>query len=95
MAWSPDETELLVNLQENNGLLRVEVATATSLSVASYDVKDRSRVPVDLIEDGKCELKTYESLFAMRNPDIISTIRYNGESFAVALTMISQRFWQY
>ena len=83
MAWNPDETELLVNLQENNGLIRIDVATATPLSVASYGIKDHSKIPIDLLEDGKCVLKTYESLFAMRNPDIISTIRYNGKTYVV------------
>jgi hypothetical protein len=85
MAWSdPDESELLVNLQENNGLMRIDVATSRPLAVASYGLKDHSKVPVDInADDNTCNRRTYDSLFAMRNPDTISTVRYNGKIYVI------------
>lgn len=86
LAWNgPEETELFVNMQENNGLMRIDVATAKVLSVASYGLKDHSRVPIDInSKDGTCALRTYESLFALLNPDAISTLRYNGHTYVVS-----------
>ena len=85
MAWSgPDESELLVNLQENNGLMRIDVATSKPLSVASYGLKDYSEVSVDInANDKTCVTRTYESLFAMRNPDSIATVRYNDKVYVI------------
>ena len=82
LAWNgPDETELLVNLQENNGLLRINMTDYRPVAVAGYGLKDHSVVPVDIQEDGECNLKTYGSLFSLRNPDAIQSIRYNGKHY--------------
>ena len=85
LAWGgPDETELLVNLQENNGLLRINVPENRVSAAASYGLRDHSVVPVDINdEDGKCILKTYKDLFALRSPDTISTIKYNDRKYAI------------
>uniref|UniRef100_A0A6U2Y7X6 Alkaline phosphatase n=1 Tax=Entomoneis paludosa TaxID=265537 RepID=A0A6U2Y7X6_9STRA len=63
--------------------MRINVTSGKPLSVASYGLKDHSRIPVDILEDGTCDLRTYDSLFAMRNPDTISTIRYNDKTYVV------------
>ena len=82
LAWNgPDETELLVNLQENNGLLRINMTDFRPVAVAGYGLKDHSVVPIDIKEDGECTLKTYGSLFSMRNPDTIQSLRYNGKYY--------------
>ena len=85
LAWSgPDDSELLVNLQENNGLLRINATTATATALVSYGVKDHSIVPVDINNSDKtCNLKTYQDLFAMRNPDTIATLRFNDKQYVV------------
>ena len=70
LAWSGDnDEELLVNLQENNGLVRINATSGTPTAVASYGVKDHSIVPVDINKKDKtCDMKTYQHVFAMRNP---------------------------
>jgi hypothetical protein len=85
LAWnSPDETELLVNMQDNNGILRINMTDFSPVSVAGYGLKDHGVVPIDLDDsDGSCNLKTYRSLFAMRNPDSVRAIQYNGKSYVV------------
>ena len=83
LAWaSPDETELLVNLQINNGLLRIDVNSNRALALAGYGLKDHSSIPIDIDSSDKdCNLKTYANLFALRNPDSIRTLRYNGKQY--------------
>lgn len=85
LAWSgPDEQELLVNLQENNGLLRINVTENRVVGVVSYGLKDHSVIPVDINDkDGECNLKTYSDLFALREPDGISTIKYNDRTYVI------------
>lgn len=84
LAWNdPSETELLVNLQENNGLLRINMTDLTPVAVAGYGLRDHSRIPVDLVADGGCDLKTYPGVFAMLNPDGFSAIRYGSKTYIV------------
>ena len=83
LAWNgPSESELLVNLQENNGLLRINMTDLTPVAVAGYGLKDHSMIPVDIqTEDKTCDLQKYPSLFAMRNPDAIQTVKYNDKYY--------------
>ena len=84
LAWNgPEETELLVNLQENNGLLRINMTDFTAIAVVGYGLKDFGEIPIDVNENDKaCNLKTHPSLFGMRNPDTIATVKY-GEKYYV------------
>ena len=84
LAWGPDEKELLVNMQQNNGLLRINMTDLSPVAVAGYGMKDHSFVPVDInANDGDCKLKTYPSLFAMRNPDQIASLKYNDKNYVI------------
>lgn len=83
MAWTgPDEKEVLLNLQTNNGLLRVDIEANRIVAAVGYGLKDHGVVPVDIdSSDGTCNLKTYPDLFAMRSPDTISTLLYNNRRY--------------
>ena len=85
LAWNgPEETELLVNMQKNNGLLRINMTDYSPVAVAGYGLKDHNVVPVDLNDsDGDCILKTYPSVFAMRNPDGFQTLKYNDKFYVI------------
>jgi hypothetical protein len=85
LAWSGDnDEELLVNLQENNGLIRIDAQTATATAAVGYGVKDHSIVPIDINKHDKtCDLKTYKHLFSMKNPDTIATLRYNDKKYVI------------
>jgi len=93
IAWSgPDESELLVNLQQNNGMIRVDMATNQAVAAASYGLKDHNVVPVDINKNDKaCLLQTYPNLFAMRNPDRITTLRQNKNSISLRPTKATRR----
>jgi hypothetical protein len=70
LAWNgPSKSELLVNLQGNNGLLRTNMTNLTAVAVMGYGLKDHSVVPI------QCRLKRCPSLFAMRNLDTIQTLK--------------------
>lgn len=84
LTWnSPDETELLVNMQANNGMLRINMTDFSPVSVAGYGLIDHNVVPLDLEADGRCSLRTYKSVFAMRNPDTVRAVLYNGKSYII------------
>ena len=102
IAWSGNnDEELLVNLQENNGLIRINVTSITAdvtsgdgggssttgtaqAAIVSYGVKDHNIVPIDINKSDKdCNLKTYKHLFSMRNPDTITTLRYNDKKYVI------------
>jgi len=85
LAWAnPEETELLVNLQINNGLLRIDVRANKALALAGYGLKDHAEAPIDIDSSDKaCVPKTYPNLFALRSPDSIRTIRYNGKLYVL------------
>lgn len=83
IAWgNAEETELLVNMQINNGLLRIDANEVKVLDVAGYGLKDHAEVPLDINpQDKTCDLRTYDHVFSMRNPDGITTLRYNGKIY--------------
>ena len=83
LAWNgPEETELLVNLQQNNGLIRIDVANNRALALAGYGLKDHGQVPIDInSDDGICDFRTYPGLFSLRSPDTVNTLRYNGKLY--------------
>lgn len=93
LAWSsPDETELLVNLQKNNGLIRVDVVNDKVTALAGYGLKDHGEVPVDINPNDKtCNLKLYPNLFALRAPDSIATFQYNGRKYVVTANEGSEK----
>lgn len=85
MTWAnKEETELIVNLQVNNGLLRVDVVNDKAISLAGYGLKDHGEIPIDInSKDKACNGKTYANLFSMRNPDSIRVIQYNGKRYVL------------
>ena len=85
LAWAnKDETEIAVNMQINNGLIRINATDSSILDVAGYGLKDHSTVPLDLNpSDKKCNLRTYENLFSMRNPDGFVTFEYNNQVYVL------------
>ena len=81
MAWFSAE-QLIVNMQPNNGMVRINVTSGEILDVAGYGLRNHAQIPVDINRHDKaCDLQTYKHLFAMRQPDGISTLRYNDKIY--------------
>jgi len=85
IAWgNAEQTELLINMQINNGLLRIDAVNGKVLDAVGYGLKDHSTIPVDLNPNDKtCDFQTYNQVFSMRNPDAITTLRYNGRIYVL------------
>jgi len=83
MAWSdPEETELLMNMQLNNGFLRIDLTKDKVVAVAGYGLRDHGVIPIDINGDDKtCNLQTYPNLFSLRSPDTLASLRYDGNPY--------------
>ena len=67
VAFSPDSTKAYVSLQENNGILVIDVATASIGKVFGLGMTEH---PADIRDDGR--VKFSEKLRALREPDGIA-----------------------
>ena len=85
LAWSgANEKELLVMIQSNNGLIRVDVENNRATALVGFGLKDHGVIPIDVNQnDFQCDLKTYPNLFSMRNPEGMQTLNYNGRRYVV------------
>ena len=85
LSWNgPSETEILVNLQENNGIIRIDINSNEVLDLAGFGLKDHGTIPIDInTQDQDCILRTYKDVFSMRNPNMITSIRYNDKIYLI------------
>ena len=82
LVWSADEKYVLVNLQENSALVKVNVEDEVAEDIFSYGLKSWEATPIDIIEDGGCDtMPTVEGLYSVRTPDSITAINVNGETY--------------
>lgn len=82
LVWSADEEYVLVNLQENAGLVKVNVADGVAEDIYSYGLKDWSETPIDVIEDDGCEtMPTVDGLYSVRTPDSITAIIVGEDTY--------------
>lgn len=82
LAFGSNETEIYVNLQENNAVVVIDVATNTATNIFPYGLK--SGFPVDLVEDGGCAMMpTVEGLYFLRSADSIASFEKDGENYIV------------
>jgi hypothetical protein len=85
LNWaSPEQTELLVNMQPNNGVLRFDVVNNTMLDIVGLGLKNHEEIPIDInSQDKTCNLDTYDHLFAMRGPDNFEVFQYNDKTYLI------------
>ncbi len=81
IALSPDGTQALVTLQENNAIALVDVATATVKSIKSLGLQDFSKGALDASDkDGAINIQP-QPVFGLFMPDAIASFQSNGETF--------------
>ncbi|KAL7554118.1 hypothetical protein ACHAWF_017519 [Thalassiosira exigua] len=84
MAWSADEEYLLVNLQENSALVKINVADGVAEDIYSYGLKSWEDTPIDIVEDGGCSLMpTVAGLYSVRSPDSIASFAIGEDTYIV------------
>ena len=82
LVWSADEKYVLVNLQENAALVKVDVESGVAEDIYSYGLKSWEETPIDIIEDDGCDtMPTVAGLFSVRTPDSITTIIVGDKTY--------------
>mmetsp|Transcript_5683 Transcript_5683/g.11085 ORF Transcript_5683/g.11085 Transcript_5683/m.11085 type:complete len:706 (+) Transcript_5683:69-2186(+) len=82
LVWSADEKYVLVNLQENSALVKVNVAEEVAEDIYSYGLKSWEETPIDIIEDDGCAtMPIVEGLHSVRTPDSITAIIVGDDTY--------------
>ena len=88
MAFTDDGKQLLVNLQENSALLRVDVESGLAKSVDGYGLKSWTTTAnnegIDIIQDDGCsEFVQNDALYSVRAPDGMALVTIDGEHYVL------------
>ena len=86
IAISTDGTTAFVTLQENNAFAVVDIASSTvteiiPLGFKDYSLEENSLDPSD--EDGGINLRTFDNLFGMYQPDAIASYEVDGQTYYI------------
>ena len=86
VAVSPDSSKAYVTLQEMNALAIVDLATKTIEGVKSLGLKDHSNASNALDasdKDNSVNIRTYDNVYGLYQPDTIVSYEVNGKTFVV------------
>ncbi|WP_448553592.1 choice-of-anchor I family protein [Thalassotalea montiporae] len=84
VAVSSDSKTAFVSLQENNGLVIVDLDAMEISGITGLGFKDWSQLSLDASDkDGGVNFKQYNNLYGMYQPDTIATFEWNGATFVV------------
>jgi len=84
VAISKDSKFAYVSLQENNGLATVDLTTKKLVSVKGFGFKDWSQWKLDASDkDDGINMRTYQNLYGMYQPDTIASYQWKGANFVV------------
>lgn len=84
VAISEDSKTAFVSLQENNGLVIVDLDTTTIKAIKGLGFKDWNQYVLDASDkDGGLNLRSYNNLYGMYQPDTIATYTWKDATFVV------------
>lgn len=84
VAISKDSKFAYVSLQENNGLATVDLTSKKLVSVKGFGFKDWSQWKLDASDkDDGINMRTYQNLYGMYQPDTIASYQWKGANFVV------------
>jgi hypothetical protein len=80
IQFTPDSKTLLVNLQENSALARIDILSATLVAIDGYNVKSwTSGDGIDIVDDDGCSQNiTHPLLYSVPAPDGIASVEIDG-----------------
>lgn len=78
LAFNYNGSLLFLNLQDNSALVRIDTTTGEALAVDGYGLK---KAPVDIVDDGECNLVNPDCLYLGRTPDGIASLEYEGTTY--------------
>nr|ALG03353.1 alkaline phosphatase [Alexandrium fundyense] len=85
LAWSSDDSKVYVNLQENNAVVVMDVASGT-MTISSLGLKawGPSSDGIDVINDGgACVMEKYEGMETLRQPDSVVAVRVDNQDYLI------------
>ncbi|WP_104402849.1 choice-of-anchor I family protein [Vibrio penaeicida] len=86
IAVSPDSLFAWVTLQENNAMAKVDIRANKIVQVVGLGLKDYGDVPnaLDVSDkDGKVNIRTWEGVFGLYQPDTIAAYQSSGKQYVV------------
>lgn len=84
VAISADSQTAYVSIQENNAMAVVDLTTDTLVEVRGLGFKNWGDYVMDASDkDGGINLRTYENLYGMYQPDTIQTMSWQGADFVI------------
>ena len=93
IAVSSDGTTAYVALQEANAIAVFDITAKNFTDIFSAGFQDFGTVPVDIVEDGGYNPKTYENLVGARMPDGISVYENGGKTYVITANEGDAREW--
>ena len=85
VAISADSKTAFISLQENNGLVIVDLDTMAIRAIKGLGVKDWSKFLLDASDrDGGVNFKQYSNLYGMYQPDTLATYQWQDETYVVS-----------
>lgn len=82
-----------VTLQEANGVAVVDLRSATVEDIWSLGTVDRSRVPLDASDRDGLNIRTYDNLVTLRQPDAVASYQVRGATYLVTADEGDTRDW--
>ncbi|XP_071945476.1 mesenchyme-specific cell surface glycoprotein-like [Antedon mediterranea] len=83
IAFSNDETKLYVTLQENNGIMVIDMATRKLENIFALGFKSWAKLGLDASSaDGGTRLKNYP-IYSLYQPDGLAYFENNGEGYII------------
>nr|ALG03306.1 alkaline phosphatase [Karenia mikimotoi] len=85
VLWSPDDSKIYVNLQENSALVEINANTGIASSISAYPLKDWSASGatdgIDTVKDDQCLLEHKPGFASLRMPDSIAVVSIDGQTY--------------
>jgi hypothetical protein len=85
IQFSPDSRTLLVNLQKNSAIARIDILAATLVAIDGYGLKSWTTGDgIDIVDDDGCNRSiTHPLLYSVPAPDGFATVEIDGELYVL------------
>lgn len=84
-----------VSLQEANAIATLDIRSATVRSVKSLGFQDHGKVPLDASDRDGVNIRTYDNVFGMFQPDAIATYSVQGRTYVATANEGDARDYPY
>ncbi len=82
-----------ITLQENNAIAVLDLNKEEYIGVYGMGLKDHSKIPLDLVDDGEINIRPYTNLYSVYMPDGIALLEQNGNTYILTANEGDERDW--